>query len=428
MSEIESLISKYNVNPENAKLVSYYEADNIWKTLRIERDENSHSAFLKWLLDIKCVSSPSPLQQFLNILVKNARTEQIDKGLKNSILLNTLTIGSTEIFIEKSIPDISVIRYADRLDLYLRCEIIGEEPSVLEIFIENKVCASEGGGKKRKNNQQVFQPTPEELEYSKLSQTQKYYYACSHECGNRKSKDETIQLFVFLSPQNDKLPVDEHYITVTYQDLVNYILEPQLNRGDMDNHMSFIIKDYLRNLTKPMNCNYAEMATTEEERDLLLAFFDRNKELFLRAGMIAKEYADTEEERVALSSLVASLNTSTRAKNRFFSINGIGKYRMYEVIARFVKFRNGKKATIPEIDSELRGFANQKNRCVVSSVESGQDGVYRNDLHFHCDKFDDGSIFYVTKELGMGEEGKNFDGIFNSINKIYGTEFKIEQI
>ena len=51
MNEIEHLLTQYNIDSRNRRLREYYAADNIWRTLRIERDENRHSAFLAWLIE-----------------------------------------------------------------------------------------------------------------------------------------------------------------------------------------------------------------------------------------------------------------------------------------------------------------------------------------------------------------------------------------
>ena len=39
MTEVEDLLTRYNVDSQNSRLRDYYEADNLWRTLRIERAE-----------------------------------------------------------------------------------------------------------------------------------------------------------------------------------------------------------------------------------------------------------------------------------------------------------------------------------------------------------------------------------------------------
>jgi len=60
MTDIEYILTLYNVDSRNSRLRDYYEADNLWRTLRIERNENRHSSFLAWLLS-KDVMSEKPV-------------------------------------------------------------------------------------------------------------------------------------------------------------------------------------------------------------------------------------------------------------------------------------------------------------------------------------------------------------------------------
>ena len=56
MTDIEDLITKYNVDTRNNRLRDFYETDNLWRTLKIERDENRHSSFIAWLLNKDAMS------------------------------------------------------------------------------------------------------------------------------------------------------------------------------------------------------------------------------------------------------------------------------------------------------------------------------------------------------------------------------------
>jgi hypothetical protein len=56
MTDIEDLITKYNVDSRNNRLRDFYETDNLWRTLKIERDENRHSSFIAWLLNKDALS------------------------------------------------------------------------------------------------------------------------------------------------------------------------------------------------------------------------------------------------------------------------------------------------------------------------------------------------------------------------------------
>ena len=232
MTEIEKLLTEYNINPKNTALIDYYHQDNIWKTLRIERDENRHSAFLKWLLEKDCDNINSPLSKFFNLLVRNADDSQMDSNLRRVILTNKLRIRNVKVITEKRICDLSQIRYPDRVDLYIECEIdnIGTFRNI-EIILENKVDSFEGKEKVKTKDVDI----PSDMinihnHYKGKKQTQRYYYACSAEHQLRNSsfdRSTTCQLFVFLTAREQKA-ADKHFINITYQDLVDFVIQPYL--------------------------------------------------------------------------------------------------------------------------------------------------------------------------------------------------------
>ena len=178
MTEVEDLLIRYNVDSQNSRLRDYYEADNLWRTLRIERDENRHSAFLAWLLNKDAVQDKSPLYKLLNLIVR--RNE--DKGgeeykeLKRAVLLSRLKLKSVQFSVEKVISALSLIRFNDRIDIYADCDISGvANYSKLEIIIENKIDATEGNSKVTGKFDNC---TKEEEIYKGKKQTERYYYAC----------------------------------------------------------------------------------------------------------------------------------------------------------------------------------------------------------------------------------------------------------
>lgn len=289
MTEIEELIREFNIDPTNTKIREYYAADNIWKSVHIERNETAHSAFIAWLLGKDYPDWNGPLYYLLNLLIGTSnRTDSEFVQLKNAVLRQKLKFGNVEIRTEKRICDLSNIRYTDRLDIYIKCQISGlnstneddqsnsegEEPSsekgprnedegnrvvptILEIFIENKIDSFEG---KNKLSSLKASPTPDEIKYKGLKQTGRYYFACSKDNdgkgGNCRKRPfdaaHTIQLFVFLT-EKDQNPSDVHFEKISYQDLVDYVIEPYLFRSDIDDHTKFVLNDYLRNLGTAFN-------------------------------------------------------------------------------------------------------------------------------------------------------------------------------
>ena len=420
MNEIEKLIIKYENDPENTQLIEYYESDNLWKTLRIERDENKHSAFIGDVLKKSIGDKHAPLRKLLNLLIiKSESNECPDTSddlqiIKESILSQKLRINGINVELEKTISSLSNIRYADRLDIYITCDISGiENYSYLEIFIENKVDSSENGAKIKKellNNQ-----TDEEQEYSKLYQTERYFFACSNTKGNRKdneSLDKTLQLFVYLSPNGPKA-IENNFINISYQDLVDYILEPYLKRDGIDEYSRFTINEYLKILGNPFTSdNKTALAMTKTEKELLVEFYNRNVILFERAldAMIdsteddpdLKKHFEEAKENVRL----------TTGVRRFFSINGDGKYKMYQVVEKYARYLLGQEKNIDEIENLIKEYTQEPNRQHISekkmTVYRYEKGEYEND--------EEGKSIYVTKEWGMDDSGKNFSGLLDGIN------------
>jgi len=427
-NEIENLLTQFNIDPQNRKIRDYYEADNIWRTLKIERDENSHSAFIAWLLGTEITRENSPMPNFLNLIVR-CRKEgvEVDRGydkLKKAILLGTIKFDdSVNITPEMVVSKISKIRYNDRLDIYISCNISGvNDYNKLEIIIENKIDSSEGG----KKLNELKNPTEEEKQYKEMSQTKRYYFACSKEKGLRQDTlSNTIQLFVFLTPQEEN-PQDEHFIKITYQDVVDYIIQPLLNREDLNPHTAFVLKEYLRTLGNPYN-NKITMATTQEETELLKEFYTRNEDLFRRALEVMKNDATDEDDRSDFNSMLESMK-DRKSRRRAFSINGKGSYKMYQVVAEFTKYLLEKKKNINDIESLLKKYTNENSRCHISDDKTKVFRyMYKDREHFHTDSYNN-KEFYVTKEWGYDNgSDKNFAGFLNQVNGSY-TEFQIEEM
>lgn len=421
MTDIEDLITKYNVDTRNNRLRDFYETDNLWRTLKIERDENRHSSFIAWLLNKDAMSDNSPFYKFLNLIVRRKKDDgDIDyKELKKAILLRTIKLKSIRVKTEKAISALSAIRFNDRLDIYADCEISGAgDYSRLEIFIENKIDSTEGNSKISGKLEHL---TPEEETYRNKKQTERYYYACGKEHNLRKTPfdgEKTLQLFVFLTAREQK-PEDKHFVTVSYQDLVDFILEPYLNRDALDAHTSMAVKEYLRILGNPLN-NMTIMATTSEEKELLIDFYTRNEDLFRRALEVMMNNAETEEEEKNYASMLSSI--TKKRPRRYFQINGSEKeLKMFEVVAEFVKYLLQKGKNFEEVDNIIKDYT-KENVCHVSSNRSE---VRRAEKSFESNY--NGVPFYVTKEWGLGSIGRNFDGLQKGIKQHY-PDFVIQEI
>ncbi len=410
------LLTEYNIDPQNTAIKQYYDADNLWKTLHIERDENKHSAFLAWLFEHDVNSENSPLIKLLNLLVRRSSDEQMDPHLKMAILKAKLKIKSANVTNEMSISRLSTLASNDRLDIYIKCDVEGVEKfSQLEIIIENKVDAVEGLPKTKKEK-------AEDWERNRY-QTQRYYYAC-HE--NRKD-DTTLQLFVFLTGKDQKPTDEQHFITINYQDLVDYILDPYLKNNNIDSHTEMAVKEYLRILGNPYFKTI--LATTMEEKELLKDFYERNKDLFMRAIDVMIATTTDEDEKASYENLRDTIE-KTSVVRRHYTINGQGDFSMYDVMGKFAIYRMEKGDTIDVVNELVKGFLHS-TLCFFSENKTK---VYRYQLPKRNGSFSDhtykfnykGNDYYSTKELGGNETGR-FVKFMNKVNEKY-TDFQIVEI
>lgn len=331
-TKIQELLLDFYSNQENTKLANYYATPTLFDMIKKSRSETVHSAVIKWLLegnDFPNQGSNSTLMHFLQTVLRrktgigfgdNAKQNdaKFDESLKNAIYSDTLKLSNIEIATEKSVGDFGVDT-DDRLDIYIKCDTNipfdnpkeGKKYRVLEIFIENKVCSNENLPKNTKDAEKksiILVDLKNEAErytkitksvdqYDDLYQTDRYYYACKNE--------EHIQLFVFLSALNkseldsfNKLAIGkercwcENFVQICYQDLLDYVIEPQLSVENMPDRAKNWLDEYVKCLSVPAaetdeDGNVAEssdqviMAVTASEREKLEAFFksEKNKQL-----------------------------------------------------------------------------------------------------------------------------------------------------
>lgn len=434
MTETEKLLTEYNINPKNVALIDYYHQENMWKSLGIERDENRHSAFIKWLLEKDFDDVNAPISKFLNLLIRYEKNH-FDSTLRKAILKKKLHIKAIEISTEKRICDLSVIRYTDRVDIYINCEVDGVVSfNKVEIIIENKVDATEGGPKKNnhRESEEYKELTPEEKEYAKKHQTKRYYYALCAQNGLRKPpyiKDKTVQLFVFITAREQNA-LENNFITVTYQDLVDYVIQPYLKSNTLDEHTKFMLNDYLRILGNPYNENMTTMAITQEEKELLVDFYNDNIALFKKALEVMRSVAiDTNDidGQEDIKNIITAIEK--KRPKRQFIINGQGNsdkqrpYTMYEAIVEYVKFRLQSGEDIDSINTEINEFIRSKR----INIDRDKTKVFQYKKGVTEALDDKSRPFFITHQWAADEKGF-FTRFSKGVNQKYEKKFIIESV
>lgn len=200
------------------KLNAYYCKTTLFNILKIERNENRHSAFLAWLLDIKESHGlgEEPLRRFMRLLAK------ADSRYDSPFVVGSYRVENERVRLEHLVDN------NRRIDVYITFDCFEKDENDkcsnrFCIIIENKVYTEENG-----------------------HQTQLYYDWAKKD---KENKGATI-IGVFLSPDKDKTCSCQEYIKIDYQELLVQVIEPLLAL-EMSDEARWIISDYIVNLGQP---------------------------------------------------------------------------------------------------------------------------------------------------------------------------------
>lgn len=435
MSDIKEMLSAYNSDSENDAVYAYFEKDNIWKILDIQRYEPSHSAFLAWFFDQKLTNYPQ-VSKLICLLVSKAG-EKISKDnwnktpdmsdFCNAVLTSNFSIKTVSVTTEMVVNKISTLSKKDRIDIFISCAISlfdakGEEQDkILEIIIENKVDGTEGDVKNISSPDQ----------YDRLTQTERYFYACSKEY-ERRGNNVDYQLFVFLTSKEEDKCKCENFIHITYQNLVDNVFENFLKRTDIEQHSRDLIEAYLHNLGNPFNKTKKIIAMTNNEKDLLVRFYNRNEKLINATidAMIenAKESGDTEKEGY-FKAAQAALKDANKPR-RYYTINGKPSnggqgYAMWEVIREFVIYLLNTGESFNKIKDMIDGWTRCKD--LISDNDSTNIKLGSNGRKPHSFEYNN-QTYYVTDQLGDKDITNNFRNFRNKVNDNKDWDFQISPI
>lgn len=319
-TNIEKLIISHNKDAQNRKMVAFYDRKSTMEKMGIARSETAHSAFLANLLksDNGLGLEESAIMWLLHILIErednatayNSTSSKppIPTDVKAAVLSQTLKYDIEEITTEKVIDDVAHSYFAtqpqynnkkcdDRLDIYIKLKVNGLSVKYLEIVIENKVLQDENGPKSKNSSG-----------YDSLFQTQRYFTACS----SNKSSD-TAQLFVFLTPEEveeETKAEDKHFIQISYQDVLDTIIIPQLDNNMLTSNERQELENYVDALNLPTLDIQAKkrivMAMTKEARTDKQTYLKKNKELIINVIKAKEKEASnssslTQDEQILVS-------------------------------------------------------------------------------------------------------------------------------
>ena len=310
--EIIDDIIAFNNDVDVQRLKAIYYNQTLPEIFAVSRRELTHSSFLAWLFATSSNHGLGtvPLVQLLELYVLKSR-EQKNKWITDK-LLNAIITRDFHISECTSVTEESVVteNAKGRADIVLTCETHFPNLSLnkLKIVIENKVYSAE---------------------HSNQTQTYFDYYESIRE------KKEKV-LYIYLTPPTNIADADcPGFIHVTYQDLLDHVFEPIRRLSDISQRTQFILNEYISSLSIPVDViedkNVTHIQTSilaigMEEKELLKAFWDKNKEL-IKAALIAISSDDDNEAPAETQELLQMFlqNISKRDLSKY-SINGSGKF------------------------------------------------------------------------------------------------------
>lgn len=229
-----------------------YHQGNIFGITKVSRWELVHSNFIAWALNPTSIHALGffPLYQLIRCL------GEIQENSDNKLARKISATLIYQFYDDSFITDANILREYKNIDLLL---LIETKAGKLPIVIENKVESGENG--KFKN------------------QTQVYFDLAEQEFADRSIYLEPI--YIFLFPEyNSTQQTAKEYIRMTYQNLVDYILDPSMAKCS-DSVSIENYRSYLQCLSFQSDNEKGEhtMAISREEKTILADFLAKNKDL-----------------------------------------------------------------------------------------------------------------------------------------------------
>jgi len=213
-------LNKLLIDTNFLLLESLQSKSNLFETLAVSHLEMWHSAFVKWLIDpnSNLGLGTFPLRRFLYTVAYQGKLKdwkqegiQLELGTIENMQLENMTFENE-------------YRYTDTDENKIgRIDIIGSNAD-LRIVIENKIKSSENE-----------------------DQTLRYF-----EFFRKSTENYQYDLLIYLTPDEAQPPKSERFISITYQDLCDFVIKPCIENPVIKEESLFLLKQYLSNLGKPL--------------------------------------------------------------------------------------------------------------------------------------------------------------------------------
>lgn len=281
---MEKQIIEFRKMPAFQRLSAYYKQNTVFDILGTQRSETHHSAFIAWLLNPAASHNlqDSALRQFLAIAALKADESKCGSDeVRNHLLSGNYKLQIECIKTEQSIIGLAGAKRADmagiieqdskgefkkdklnRFDIWMLLRISfhidqGQEQQwTVPVVIENKIYSNEG-----------------------KSQTERYDRALGV-LSTLFCNDHYYQpIRVYLTPTGAAEPRAASFIHLTYQNLVDYVIQP-CTKANACTEADMMINGYIRNLSCPSNGtgdnekDYSILAISELESNDLEEIFN----------------------------------------------------------------------------------------------------------------------------------------------------------
>ncbi len=414
-TQIKEAIVKMSNSSEYLELKKYYSEESFFKTLGISRDENVHSDFIAWLLNPSSNHELRyyPLKKFLQMLSivyekGNNEKAQFSEEYANKFLLEDYELTSgCRIAREEFIKEVRGFEKNGRIDILL--ELTFENSNkILPIIIENKVLSTE-------NDENIDGETKK-----MKKQTEKYF-----EWSKKRYADDKYctPILIFLAPDFEK-DINckcDAFIKVSYQNLVDYVIEPCLIKIS-SNQARFFVENYLRCLSNTAINEKLDkkegriMAFVGKEKELLEKFYEKNKELFEAIlTMLSTDESLSDAERYQMKGAL-NVSISNGKDNSKYSFDG-AEYRKGRLVLAVVKkfVSENPKVTFSDLEKvfhrKLRGGSGVVQLFgSVAPADRGENGGTKR--YFVEDDeiiiLDNGDKVLVSDQWGGADKMDNF--------------------
>lgn len=291
--EVTERLHGIYVSDEYNRLMSKRSQTTYLEAMNKQRSETIFSSLLAWIFsnpDFDKTNFDHPVLQKRGavptcdspvlFLIRLLALKAVKQGNKNEMLMDSdlcNKIPTNDIVVKVVSVETEVVTFSNnengRIDLVIDCKIKSKKDSAyckrLRILVENKVDSNEHN-----------------------SQCKKYF-----EYFKNNNQGTDIDVYVFLSIDEPEKLSCEHFIKITYQELLDSVLTLIQMQGNCYPESSVkYLQDFIDTITSLNTNGKRNIAMDEEIKQLLKDFYENNKDLIQAAVLEGSDDEDLTNE------------------------------------------------------------------------------------------------------------------------------------